>query len=63
MTVDALLYKPDPKRETLSAVISLPGPVLSVNYLEPRVRAYRDFSTTLFPDMLPIDQKGFIYAY
>lgn len=45
-----------------SALTRVPGPALSVHYFEPRVRAYKDFSNTLYPDMTPIDYMDFVYA-
>jgi len=62
MVSDVLLFKHSSDIENFSAVTRLPGFSLSVIYFEPRVRSYRDFSGTLYPDMKPISYMDFVYA-
>jgi hypothetical protein len=45
-----------------SALTTLPGFALSVEYFEPRNRFYADENERLFVDMRPINTMDFIYA-
>ena len=47
----------------LTAVTRLPGPALSAQYMEPRCRAYGDFSSTIFPDIRGINYLDFVYVH
>lgn len=53
---------PDPDIARVARVTRLPGPALSVSYLEPRFRAYRDYSDVFFPGMRPVSCLDFVYA-
>ncbi|MNN72630.1 hypothetical protein D3C81_1886860 [compost metagenome] len=46
----------------VSAATKLPPPALSAQFLEPRIRVYRDYRDHLYPGMQPIDYLGFVYA-
>ena len=48
--------------QTISALSMLPPPLFSVHYLEPSIRAYKDYRVYLYPKMQPIDYLGFVYA-
>ena len=53
---------PSPHAEALAHLVTLPPPALSAQALEPRIRAYRDYRTHIYPAMQPIDYLGFVYA-
>ncbi len=59
-------YKKDQNKlnniQTISAITTLPPPALSANFLENRIRAYKDYHVYIYPKMQPIDYLGFVYA-
>ncbi len=48
--------------QAFSALTTLPGFALSVEYFEPRNRFYADEKERLFVNMRPINTMDFIYA-
>ena len=59
-------YKKDQNKvnniQIISAIATLPPPALSANFLESRIRAYKDYHVYIYPKMQPIDYLGFVYA-
>ncbi len=59
-------YKKNQEKTThiqvISAISKLPPPSLGVDFLEPRIRAYKDYRVYIYPKMQPIDYLGFVYA-
>ena len=63
MTIHSVVVTSDKKMiQNISALTKLPPPAFSAQYLEPRIRVYRDYRDHLYPKMHPIDYLGFVYA-
>jgi hypothetical protein len=55
------MREPSVTLRQVASLTTLPGPALSVSYLEPRLRAFGNSSSRM-PQIDPIEKMSFVYA-